>query len=187
MYGPDELDLVRPDDVGAACAADIVPVDHDGLQHHRKRQRRDGEKRAAQPQRQVAHAEPDDARHDAADDQSGSAAASGRTCRRRRWNMRPSRRTPPSRSSHSRYSRRECSRPSPARRTAAPCSRRRIDSRCSQTARRQEHNGRHGHRNQQEIPGLHDRQSYRPRRPCGRNANVSSSRPNPTAGAQDGP
>ncbi len=52
-------DLGRPDDVGAARAADEVPVDDQGLQHDGERERGDGEERAAQPQRQVAGAEPD--------------------------------------------------------------------------------------------------------------------------------
>ena len=58
----------RPDDVGAARAADEVPVDDQRLQHDGERERGDGEEGAAQPQRQIAGAEPDQARDDAADD-----------------------------------------------------------------------------------------------------------------------
>jgi hypothetical protein len=47
----------------------VVPVDDQGLQDDGERQRRNGEKRAAQPQSQVAHAEADDTRHRAAEDQ----------------------------------------------------------------------------------------------------------------------
>ena len=57
-----------PDDVGAARAADEVPVDDERLQHDRQRERRDREERAAQPQRQVAGAEADQAGDDRRDD-----------------------------------------------------------------------------------------------------------------------
>ena len=62
-----QLLLRRPDHIGAARAADIIPVHDERLEHHRHRQRRDGEEGAAQPQREVAHAEPDQPRHRGAD------------------------------------------------------------------------------------------------------------------------
>ena len=67
----EDVDVARPDHVGAARAADIVPVDHEGLQHDRERERGDREERAAQPQRQVAGAQPDDAGDDRRDHHQG--------------------------------------------------------------------------------------------------------------------
>ena len=64
---PEDVDRRRADHIGAARAADIIPVDDQRLQHDRERERRDREERAAQPQRQIAHAEPDDAGHDPAE------------------------------------------------------------------------------------------------------------------------
>ena len=65
-------DRFRPHDIGAARAADEIPVDDERLQHYGECERRDGEKRPAQPQRQIAHAEADNAGDNAAnDDQDG--------------------------------------------------------------------------------------------------------------------
>ncbi len=58
---PRILDRRGTDRVGAARAADELPVDDQRLQHDRERERGDGEESAAQAQRQVAHAEPDNA------------------------------------------------------------------------------------------------------------------------------
>ncbi len=132
--GAEHRHRVGRDDVGAARAADEGPVDDQRLQHDRQRQRGDGEEHAAQPQRQIAGAEADEARHDAGDDDddrhrqredrlhrpAGSPPgrrprAPGRSCRDRRWYRRRWRRSRRSRSSRSRSSRRECSRRSPAR------------------------------------------------------------------------
>ncbi len=110
-----EFDALRADDIGAARAADIVPVDHQRLQHHRERERGDGEERAAQPQRQIAHAEADDAGHDARRSRSAAGSAADRSLCMNTESRRPSRRRRPSRNSHSRNSRRGCSRRSPAR------------------------------------------------------------------------
>ena len=66
--GAEHRDILRRNDIGAARAADEGPVDDKRLQHHRQRQRGDGEEHAAQPQRQVAHAEPDQPGDGAADD-----------------------------------------------------------------------------------------------------------------------
>ena len=57
-----------PNNVSAARAADIIPVDDERLQHDGERQRRDGKKGAAQAQRQITHPESDDAGDRAADD-----------------------------------------------------------------------------------------------------------------------
>ena len=65
----EDVDAVRADHVGAARAADVVPVHHESLQHHRERERRDREERAAQPQRQIAGAEPDQPGHASRDDE----------------------------------------------------------------------------------------------------------------------
>ena len=54
---------LRDRDVGAARAAHVVPVDDEGEEHLGKRDRGDGEEDAPKPQRQVAHAETDEARH----------------------------------------------------------------------------------------------------------------------------
>jgi hypothetical protein len=64
----ENVDLVRPDHIGAARAADVIPVHHKSLQHDRQRERCDREERAAQPQRQVAGAEADQAGHERRDD-----------------------------------------------------------------------------------------------------------------------
>ena len=184
--GADPRDLVRPDDVGAARAADIVPVDDEGLQHDRERERGDGEEGAAQPQRQVAHAEPDDARHDAADhdqdrdrhrerlvEEHRGIGAHGKECRRAEIHV------------------------AGVAAENIPGGRQHDELQHGiageehvivvHHARGEEHDGRDRDRDQQEDARPHDRQSYRPRRPAGRNARVRSSTPNATAGAQDGP
>ena len=81
-----QRNLVRPDDVGAARSADEIPVDHQRLQHHGHGQGGDGEEYPAQPQRQVAHAEADDAGDDAPHQHHGREwiAAAGGAGRRRR-------------------------------------------------------------------------------------------------------
>ena len=63
----ENVDRRRADRIGAARAAEIVPVDDQRLQHDGERERRDREEGAAQAQRQVAHAEADDAGHDSAE------------------------------------------------------------------------------------------------------------------------
>ena len=50
-----------------------------------------------------------------------------------------------------------------------------------------EHDGGAGGADQEKQWGAHVASSYRPNNPAGRNANVSSSTPNATAGDQDGP
>ena len=71
MPKTEHIERVGPDDVGAARAADKVPVDDQRLQHDGQRQCGDGEEHAAQPQRQIAHAEADDAGDDPAAEQDG--------------------------------------------------------------------------------------------------------------------
>jgi hypothetical protein len=78
-----DLDALWRDDIGAAGAADKAPVEHQCLQHDGKRQRGDGEERAAQPQREVAGAEADDAGHDSRDhDEHGKRQRENRVCHR---------------------------------------------------------------------------------------------------------
>ena len=184
--GADERDFVRADDVGAARAADVVPVDDERLQHDGERERRDGEECAAQPQREIAHAEPDDARHDAADhDQERD--------RQRVELVQEHRRIGADREER----RRAEIHVAGVAAEDVPGGRQHDELQHGvageehvvvvHRARAEEHDGRHRDRDQQEDPSPHDRQSYRPSRPAGRNARVSRRTPNDTAGAQDGP
>ena len=56
-----------PQDIGAARAADEVPVGDQGLDHHGERKRGDREEHAAQAEREIAGAEPHQGGHHAAD------------------------------------------------------------------------------------------------------------------------
>ena len=57
----ERLDLPRPQDVGAGRATHVVPVDDQRLEDDGEGQRRDGEEHATQPERQVSHAESEQA------------------------------------------------------------------------------------------------------------------------------
>src|SRR5439155_6603420 len=48
---PEEWEAARAHDGDPTRAADVVPVDHHGLEHDRQGERRDGEEDAAQPER----------------------------------------------------------------------------------------------------------------------------------------
>ncbi len=184
--GAEPRDLGRADDVGAARAADIVPVDDERLQHDRERERRDREERAAQPQRQIAHAEPDDARDHAADhdqdrdrhlkelvEEHGRIRAHRKERRRAEVHVAGiAAENVPGGGQHDELQHGVAGEEHVV--VADP-------------ARGEEHDGRRRDRDQQKDAGPHDRRSYRPRRPAGRNASVSRRTPNATAGAQDGP
>ena len=184
--GPDQPDLVRADDIGAARAADIVPVDDERLQHDGERERRDGEKGAAQPQRQIAHAEPDDARDDAADhDQDRDRQRVGFVEEDRRIGAEREER------------RRAEIHVAGIAAEDVPGGRQHDELQHGVAgeehvivvhhARAEEHDSGHRDRDQQKDASPHDRLPYRPSRPAGRNARVRRSTPNATAGAQDGP
>ena len=180
-------DCRRPDDIGAARAADKIPVGDQRLHHDRHRQRGDREERAAQPQRQIADAEPDDARTARRRSASSAGSASGvslvRARRTRIGAEREERRR--CRNSHSRCSRRGCSRRSPARYIAARHSRRRTHKRCRPAARATNtaaRRARCSHETKSAIRHLAGRTVQRAGPPAS-----SSRNPNATAGAQDGP
>ncbi len=203
--GADDGDLARPDDVGAARAADIVPVHDQRLQHDREGERGDREERAAQAQREIAGAEPDDAGDDAADhDQDGDRQRKDRMQRFRDRAgevavdhvgelVEGDRRV----GTHGEERGRAEVHVAGIAAEDVPGGRQHDELQhgvageedvvVTDEARREEHRRRHCDRDQKKDSGLHDRRSYRPSRPAGRNASVSRSTPNATAGAHEGP
>ena len=179
----ERLEELRADDVGAARAADEVPVDDQRLHHDRHRERRDGEEDAAQPQRQIAHAEADNARDDAArDDDDGQRHRGELVDRDRRVGAeREERRGAeihiaaiaaedvPGGRQHDVLENNEA---------------REVDVVVSQHPRREEHE--HGdHKGAGDECRVPHRQ--RPRMPAGRNDSARNRKPNEIAGAHEGP
>ena len=182
----DDRDAWRPDHIGPARAADIGPVHDQRLQHDGHRQRRDREEGAAQAQCQVAHAESDNAGDHGSDrDQRRD---------RQRIKLVQEHRTVGA----------ECEERRRAEIYVAGVAAENIPggrqydvlqhhvSREEQVVvadrpQEGEHDGGAGGADQEKQWGAHVASSYRPNNPAGRNANVSSSTPNATAGDQDGP
>ena len=182
----DQPDAVRPDHIGAARAAEIAPVDHQGLQHDRERERRDGEEGAAQPQRQIAHAETGQAGHDAAEQHQ-------QRNRQRIGLVKEHRRIGAEREEGGRaeiHIAGIAAQNVPGLRQHDELEDHVAGEECvvvADKARGAEHTGRDHDAHQEEDRGTHDRLSYRPNRPTGRTARVKSRKPNATAGAHEGP
>ncbi len=185
------LDLGRADHIGAPRAPHIVPVNHQGLQHHREREGRDGEERPAKPQRQIAHSESHQTGHHGADDKEHRH-------RHRVEFVEKHRRIGAEREERRGaevHVARIAAEDIPGGREHDELQYRVTGEEYIVVAGRpgaREHEGGDHRAREDESAGtdggVHGRPAiYRPSSPAGRNASVSSRSPNETAGAHDGP